>query len=213
MSSLSGKGSSHAVELSLLRADITPEQLRIICDAALTEGLAGILVPSSLTSFAVDFLEGSDVQALAQIGFPFGNVHSDVKRYEVEVALDEGAQGFEVLLNPAHIAAGRYDAALRELRDVVEAADERLVRATVRWQALNKLQRQSVASLVADSGAHYFSTGLGLGDLADTAESLAELRELLSPKFLVKAACAGSGNIEESLMAAGAVRVGRVATL
>lgn len=211
---MSSLPSLHAasVELSLLRADITPEQLRQICDQALANGFAGVLVPSSLTAFAAEYLEDSDVQPLAQIGFPFGNVHSDVKRYEVEVGLDEGAQGFEVLLNPAHLAAGRFDAAMRELRDVVDAADERFVRATVRWQGLAKAQREAVASLVAASGAHYFSTGLGLGDLADTAESLAELRELLGPKFLIKAACAGSESIEKALLAAGAARIGRVAT-
>ncbi len=201
-----------AVELSLLRADITPEQLRQICDHAREEGFAGVLVPSSLTAFAAEYLDESGVQPLAQIGFPFGNVHSDVKRYEVEVALDEGAQGFEVLLNPGHFAAGRYDLALRELRDVVDAADERFVRATVRWQGLGQAQREAVANLVASSGAHYFSTGLGLGDLPDTAESLAELRELLGSKFLIKASCAGNESIEKALLAAGAARVGRLAT-
>ena len=52
---------------------------------------------------------------------------TDVKRYEAEVAIDFGAQEIELVLNLDHLKNGGHKAVLREINDVVEAADERPV--------------------------------------------------------------------------------------
>jgi len=43
-------------------------------------------------SRACHFLDGSDVKVGCAVGFPLGAMSSDVKRFETEAAIDDGAQ-------------------------------------------------------------------------------------------------------------------------
>jgi hypothetical protein len=49
---------------------------------------------------------------------------SDAKRFETEAAIDDGAHEIDVVLNLGRLKAGDDKFVLRELCDVVEAADE-----------------------------------------------------------------------------------------
>ena len=63
------------------------------------------------------------------VGFPFGAPDSDVKQFETEVAIDLGADEISLVLNPIHLKDGQPKRLFRELRDVVEAAETRPVKA------------------------------------------------------------------------------------
>ena len=55
----------------------------------------------------------------------------DVKRYEIEAAIDAGAQEFDVVLDLGRLRDGDDAGLLRELRDLREAAEERPVKAVI----------------------------------------------------------------------------------
>ena len=62
-------------------------------------------------------------------GFSLRSVGSDAKRYEAEIAVDHGAHELDVIINLGRLKDGDTRYVLRELRDIVEAADERAVKA------------------------------------------------------------------------------------
>ena len=61
-------------------------------------------------------------------GFPIGAMSPDVKRFEAEAAIDDGAHEIDMVLNIARLKAGDDKYVLREIVDVVQAVDERAVK-------------------------------------------------------------------------------------
>jgi deoxyribose-phosphate aldolase len=168
-----------------------------LCAAACREKYRCVVVPSAVLLLAHHFLEDSEVKVSCRIGFPHGVVDADVKRYEAELAVDAGAHEIELLPSLAKVVDGDYTALLREMRDVVEAADERPVKVALqpsRWEtgALREL-----IQLVLDSGAQFIC--------ADKPEiqQIELLRNLCGPEFGIVAR-AETMEKAEQLLARGA---------
>jgi len=134
---------------------------------------------------------------------------SDAKRYETEVAIDAGAQEIDLVLNLGHLKQGDSRSVLRELRDVVEAADERPVKVIIETCLLTREEKLLACELIVDSGATFVNTSTGFSSSGATVEDVKLLREAVGPKFGVKA----SGEIRDvqtalALVQAGATRLG-----
>src|SRR6185503_11839142 len=83
------------LELDLRRPELTSKDLQHGCDLARAQGLSAVCVASSRVLLAVHFLDESGVKVVCAVGSPTGAMDSDVKRYETEVAIDNGAQAIE----------------------------------------------------------------------------------------------------------------------
>jgi len=165
----------HHIELSLGEELPTRSVLEKLCARAMRETARSIAIPSGSILLAQHFLDEGSVKISARVGFPNGAIDSDVKRYETELAIDAGAHEIELVPSLAKIADGDYSTVLREIRDVVEAADERAVKVAIQPGLWRTDVLREVIQVVLDSGAKYIS--------ATTAEQVRLLRELCGPKF------------------------------
>jgi deoxyribose-phosphate aldolase len=192
------------IELPLWRVDATAKDIEEICRKAREQKLYGVCVASSRVELAVSLLDESDVKVTALVGFS-GSEEGDVKRYETEIAIDCGAQEIEVCLNVGKLKDGDRKYVLRELRDVAEAADERIVKVEIRPKLLTREELKLACELVLDSGAHFVSAKYVT---SPSIEDIKACREAIGPKFGLKA---GSEilNREEAmaLVSAGATRL------
>jgi len=188
----------------------SPKEFAAFCAEARTKKFRAVTVNGSRVALASAGLEDGDVQTVALIGFPLGTSDSDVKRYEAEVAVDFGAQELELVLNLDHLKHGNHPAALRELRDVIEAADERHVCAVLETRALTRAEIAAACAMLSDAGVKSVSTGTDFWpDTRVTVDDVKALRDALDSKIAVKAV----GNIRDAqaamaLLEAGATRVG-----
>ena len=185
-------------------------QIEKLCAEAREYKFVSVCVNGCWVAAARHFLEDSDVKVTSVVGFPFGTMTADVKRYETEVAIDDGAHEIDVVLNVAQLKAGDDKFVLRELLDVVEAADERPVKVIIETCLLTDAEKVRACKLILESGAQFVktSTGFNPGGGATVAD-VKLLRETVGPKFGVKA----SGGIRDTasalaLIAAGATRLG-----
>jgi deoxyribose-phosphate aldolase len=171
------------IELPLWRVNATAKDVEDICRKAREQKLYGVCVPSSRVELAASLLDDTEIKVTALIGL-MGSEDSDVKRYETEVSVDYGAQEIEVCLNVGRLKDGDGKYVLRELRDVAEAADERLVKVEIWPSLLTREETVLACELVLDSGAHFVS----LRYIASSKiEDVQLCREAVSPKFGVKA--------------------------
>jgi deoxyribose-phosphate aldolase len=168
-------------ELTLTKPNVTTKEFESFCQNAIEQKLYGVCVFSSRVELAAALLADSDLKVTASVGGFMGNDHSDVKRYETEVAVDCGAQEIEVAVNLGRLRDGDRNFILRELRDVVEAADERFVKVDILTPYLNQDAISLACELVFDSGAHFITSRFI--DL----EQLKFCRQALGPKFGIKA--------------------------
>ena len=188
----------------------SPKEFAAFCAEARAKKLRAVTVNGSRVALAAAGLEDSDVQLVVLIGFPLGTSDSDVKRYEAEVAIDFGAQELELVLNLDHLKNGNHKAALRELHDVIESADERQVCAVLETRALTRAEIASACAMLADAGVQAVSTGTDFWpDTRVGVDDVKALRDALESKIAVKAV----GNIRDAqaaqaLIEAGATRIG-----
>jgi deoxyribose-phosphate aldolase len=204
VSELSPSELARIIELPLWKTNATAKDVEEICRVAREQKLYGICVPSSRVELAASLLEDSEIKTTALVGLS-GNEDNDVKRYETEVSVDYGAQEIEVCLNVGRLKDGDRKYVLRELRDVAEAADERIVKVEIRPNLLTREEMLLACELVLDSGAHfvcarYFSS--------PKVEDIKLCREAVGPKFGLKA---GEEIMDSktalALIAAGATRL------
>ncbi len=188
----------------------SPKEFAAFCAEARAKKFRAVSVNGSRVALAAAGLEDGPVQTVALIGFPLGTSDSDVKRYEAEVAIDFGAQELELVLNLDHLKNGNHKAALRELHDVMEAADERHVCAVLETRALTRAEIASACAMLSDAGVQAVSTGTDFWpDTRVTVDDVKALRDALDAKIAVKAV----GNIRNmqtalELIEAGAARLG-----
>jgi len=193
-----------------LKPEVTLAHIEKLCAEARAYGFISVCVNGTWVATARHLLDETDIKITGVVGFPFGAMSGDVKRYETEVAVDDGAHEIDVVLNVGRLKAGDDKFVLRELIDVVEAADERPVKVIIETCLLTDAEKVRACHIVVESGALFVktSTGFNPGGGATVAD-VKLLRETVGPKFGVKA----SGGIRDTptalaMIAAGATRLG-----
>jgi deoxyribose-phosphate aldolase len=197
------------IDHTLLKADATAKDIEKLCAEARENDFFSVCVNGSWVAEAYHLLEGSDVKVASVVGFPLGAISGDTKRFETEAAIDDGAHEIDVVLNIGWLKNGNDKYVLRELIDVVEAADERTVKVILETCLLTGEEKIRACKIVVESGAHFVKTSTGFNASGATIADVKLMRATVGPKFGVKA----SGGIRDTktalaMIEAGATRLG-----
>jgi deoxyribose-phosphate aldolase len=202
------------IDHTLLKADATAKDIEKLCAEARENQFYSVCVNGSWVGQVRHCLEGTSVKVASVVGFPLGAMSGDAKRFETEAAIDDGAHEIDVVLNLGRLKAGDDKYVLRELRDVVEAADEWPVKVIIETCLLTREEKIRVCQLVVESGAKFVKTSTGFSTGGATVDDVRLMRETVGPKFGVKA----SGGIRDTqtalaMIEAGATRLGTSASV
>jgi len=197
------------IDHTLLKPDASQAQIEQLCAEARERKFFSVCVNGSWVATARHHLDGSDVKVASVVGFPLGAMAADVKRFETEVAIDDGAHEIDMVLNIARLKAGDDKFVLREIIDVVEAADGHTVKVILETCLLTDEEKVRACHMVVESGAHFVKTSTGFSTSGATVADVKLLRETVGPKFGVKA----SGGVRDAqtalaMIEAGATRLG-----
>jgi len=197
------------IDHTLLKPEASSADIARLCAEAREHGFYAVCVNGSRVAQARALLEETEIKVAATVGFPLGATDADTKRFETEAAIDNGAGEIDLVMNIGLFKEGNDAAVLRELRDVVEAADERPVKVILETGLLTREEIIRACHLVLDSGAKFVKTSTGFGPRGATVEDVRLLRETVGERFGVKA----SGGVRDAATAlamieAGASRLG-----
>lgn len=197
------------IEHTLLRPEATNLEINKLCLEAVEHFFYGVCVNGSRVLQARELIDGTDLKVITVVGFPLGAEDSDAKRFETEAAVDNSAHEIDVVLNIGRLKEGDHKYVFRELRDVVEAADERPVKVILETCLLTREEKILACKLAKDAGAHFVKTSTGFGPANGTIEDVKLLRETVGHEMGVKAA----GGIRDTktalaMIEAGASRLG-----
>jgi deoxyribose-phosphate aldolase len=202
---------SRCIEDPILKPETSQLEIRKRCLEAREHSFYGVVLNGSRIAQACALLEESPVKVIGTVGFPLGAMEADVKRFEAETAIDHGAQEIEMVLNIGRLKDREESAVLRELRDVVEAAEERPVSVIIETGLLTREEKILACQLVVESGAHCVSMSTGFLPGNASAEDVKLIRRTVGEKFCVKA----SGEIRDTrttlaMIEAGANRISTI---
>ncbi len=165
---------------------------------------------------AKELLRGSDVRLCIAIGFPQGVTAPEVKRYEAELALAQGAQELDMVINISALKSGHYDLVERDIGGVVEAASRAgaPVKAILETYLLTDEEKVMACKIAERAGAAFVKTSTATQPGGATVEDVRLMRAAVSAAVTVKAS-AFVTDIEKTLALyeAGARRFGTAYTV
>ena len=200
---------------SLLQPVLTDAELETGCRLAVEYGVASVCIKPYAVPLAAKLLAGSGVHTSTVIGFPHGGHLTNVKVYEAEAAMDDGAVELDMVVNIGKVLSGDWPYVTADVRAVVDAAHRRTAKVKVIFENcfLKEEHKRALCRVCGDVGADWVKTSTGYGDSGATLDDLKLMRECSPPHVQVKAA-GGVWSFETlvAVRAIGVTRVGATAT-
>jgi len=112
------------VDHTLLTVGCTWDEIQGLCDDAKAFGTASVCIPPCYVKKAAEYLKESDVKVCTVIGFPNGYAAADAKAFETKLAVIDGADEIDMVINVGFLKEKNYDAVLDEIVKVREACGE-----------------------------------------------------------------------------------------
>lgn len=192
------------IDHTLLKPEATRADIERLCAEARKHRFAAVCVNGSRVEQAAHLLAGSEVKIATVVGFPLGAADADAKRYETETAIDLGAHEIDMVMNIGRFKDGDHKYVLRDLRDVVEAADERVVKVILETCLLADEEIVTACKLALEAEVHFVKTSTGFGKTGATIEHVRLMRQTVGRNCGVKAA----GGIRDAAAALAMIRAG-----
>jgi deoxyribose-phosphate aldolase len=170
-----------------VRPDATFRDIQELCREALELDVRAVCVNPCYVSYAKK-LVGDELLVCAAIDLPFGSSKMEVKRRAVEVAIADGADEVDYVVNIGMLKSGLLDYIVREAREVLKGAGGRVVKAIIEVGYLTVEEMESVAVRLAEAGVHYVKTCTGYGPRGVTVEDVLVLKRALKGRAGIKAA-------------------------
>ena len=172
---------------TLLKQEATWEQIKAICDEGLEYGCASVCIPASYVKQANDYV-GSDLKVCTVIGFPNGYSTTEVKVFETEDAIRNGADEIDMVINIGWVKDQRWDDLLEEIKTIKNSCQGRILKVIVEACLLTQEEKIKLCHIVTEAGADYIKTSTGFSTGGATREDVALFKANVGPEVRVKAA-------------------------
>jgi deoxyribose-phosphate aldolase len=197
------------IDHTLLNPAATAQDIEKLCAEAEKFRFFSVCVNGSWVPLASRILSRTGIKVASVVGFPLGASSSDVKCFETESAIRDGAREIDVVINLGRLWQGDDRYVVADLTKVVKAAGESPVKAIIECCLLSDEKKICACRLAVDSGARFVKTSTGFSTGGATIADVKLMRETVGPNIGVKA----SGGIRDArtaiaMIEAGATRLG-----
>jgi len=198
------------LDVALLTPTTTPTEVEAVALIVRNEGYGQMCVNTVHIQRAAAALKGSCVKVVAPVGFPLGAVKTEIKVFEAEHALADGAAEIDMVLNIGVFLDGDFKSAEGDVRAVVKAAGGAVVKVIIETPFLTDRQKADASRVAQAAGAAFVKTCTGFSpDPSALYEDIRLIRRTVGPNMGVKA----SGRVGNyfrfaAMLEAGANRIG-----
>jgi len=178
------------IDHSLLRPDLTAEQLEAGCRLAVDYRTASVCILPYYLKRSAEILAGSGVKASTTIGFPHGGHTTEIKLAEARRALADGGQELDMVVNVSAVLSEHWDYVADEIGAIVGAAHQADQKVKVIFENcyLADAHKIRLCEICGEIGADWVKTSTGYGSGGATIEDLKLMRERSPAHVQVKAA-------------------------
>jgi len=196
------------VDHTLLSQTAAWEEIRQICDDAVTYHTASVCIPPSYVRQACDYLNGK-AAVCTVIGFPNGYTTTAAKEFETKDAIENGASEIDMVINIGWLKDRKYDLIENEIRTLKKVCGENVLKVIIETCLLTDEEKIKMCQTVTEAGTDYIKTSTGFAGGGATFEDVKLFAEHVGPDVKIKAA-GGISSLEdaEKFLALGADRLG-----
>lgn len=197
-----------AVDYTILSQTATWEEIRQLCDEAISFGTASVCIPPSFVKRAKSYV-GDQMAVCTVVGFPNGYHTREVKVYETENALENGADEIDMVVNLGEVKAKEDDRILEEIRAVKHVCRDKVLKVIIETCLLTEEEKIRMCGVVTRSGADFIKTSTGFSRAGASFADVELFQRYVGKSVGIKAA-GGISSFEdaERFMELGASRLG-----
>ena len=175
------------IDHTALKSAVTEKEIETLCNEAKKYNFKSVCVNPCDVSLAVKCLSGTDVKVCTVIGFPLGKNATEVKVFETEKALKDGATEFDMVINVAKLKEGNESFVENEIKAVINSAKGNVVKVIIETGLLTDEEIALATKIVCKAGADFVKTCTGFTGGVATENAVKILMANLSGKTLIKA--------------------------
>ena len=196
------------VDHTELNPAATWEDIRTLCDDAITFGTATVCIPPCYVKRAASYVDGK-LPICTVIGFPHGNSPTAAKAYEAKCVAEAGAREVDMVINRGWVKDGLFEAVTNEIAIVKRACAPAILKVIIECCGLTDEEKVTLCHCVTEAGAEFIKTSTGFDKSGATIEDVALMAQNVGPGVQVKAA-GGIRSFEaaQAMLDAGASRIG-----
>lgn len=199
------------VDHTYVKAHATKEQMRKLCEEALTHHFAMTAINSGQTAFCKEILKGTDIHVGAAIAFPLGQMSIEAKVLETVDSLKNGADEIDYTINITEVKDENWAYVEEEMDQIVKAshAGGAICKVILETSYLTKEEIVKICEIAKKVKIDFVKTSTGFSDKGATAEDILLMKKTVGNEVHVKA----SGGIRDAatfkeMVAHGAERIG-----
>lgn len=206
-------GVAGRIDHTLLAAETTAADIERLCDEALRYRFASVCVNGHWVPRVAERLRGTDVRTCAVVGFPLGATDSGTKAEEAALAVEEGADEIDMVMQIGLLKSRDYALVLADIRGVVNASGVP-VKVILETALLTDEEKRKAAALAQAAGAAFVKTSTGFGPSGANVADVRLLRSVVGEGVSVKASGGiRDADVAQAMIEAGADRIGASASV
>lgn len=199
------------IDHTVLKNTTALSDVAAVCEEAERYSFAAVCIPPYYVQDARKLLTRSEVKLATVIGFPFGYHHYKTKAEEARVALEEGADELDMVMNLAAFKSNDMaylEAEMGEVSSLTSAAGK-ILKIIIESGILNDEEIIKCCELYRHFPVQFLKTSTGYAEKGASVEAVTLMRQNLPSAIQIKA----SGGIRTAafageLIEAGATRLG-----
>ena len=207
---------AHLIDHTLLKPDASQDEIAQLCFEARKYKFASVCVNPTNVKLCAQLLKDSGVDICTVVGFPLGATPTDVKVFEAQQAIREGATEVDMVINVGAVKSRDYELVERDIASVARVchAGNAILKVIIEAALLTDEEKVVACQLAKVAGADFVKTSTGFGPGGATPEDVALMRKVVGPSIGVKAA-GGIRTYQDAqrMIAAGASRLGASASV
>jgi len=199
------------IDHTILKAEATPEQIRVLCEEAVQYRFASVCVNAAYVPLCRELLVGTGIDVCTVVGFPLGATSTVAKACETEQALRDGATEIDMVIQIGLMKAKSYAYILADITAVATVTHRQQAKLKVILETclLTDEEKMKASLLAKKAGADFVKTSTGFSTGGATADDIRLMRSVVGAAMGVKA----SGGIRTTddavrMVRAGASRIG-----
>lgn len=199
------------IDHTLLKPTVSIEDIQQLCSEAMQYNFAAVCVPPPMIKVAKKQLENSTVKLATVIGFPFGYSATEAKIAEIILAVIDGADELDVVINLIALKNNDWQYLANEINHIMPVIKQsnKIIKVIIESGILTDEEIIRCCELYGAAGADFLKTSTGYAEKGASIHAVKLMRRHLPTQIQIKA----SGGIKTYLFAkelieAGAARLG-----
>ncbi|MEJ7737306.1 MAG: deoxyribose-phosphate aldolase [Chitinophagaceae bacterium] len=202
---------SSYIDHTLLKPAATLAEIEQLCGEAVKYGFAAVCVPPPFIKRVKAILSPAEVKTATVIGFPLGYSATEAKLAEAILAMIDGADELDMVINLIALRMNDWDYLAKEVRLISDVIHNkgRMLKLIIESGVLTEDEIINCCAVFGELGIDFMKTSTGYADKGASIGAVRLMRKHLPAGIKIKA----SGGIKtypfaKELIDAGAVRLG-----